>query len=76
MPSTMRLTGFSCRTQTAPSLFQDGSVRISNSPVIRSGEFEILTDPSWNSDGAICVRQENPVSLMVLGMTLDVAVGG
>jgi hypothetical protein len=44
-------------------------------PDLVTGEPEVLVDPSWNSDGAVCVRQQNPVSLMVLGMTLDVAVG-
>lgn len=45
-------------------------------PDLFTGETEVLTDPSWNRDGAVCVRQSNPISLMVLGLTLEVAIGG
>ena len=32
--------------------------------------------PDWNADGAVCVRQDQPVPLTVLSMALEVSVGG
>jgi hypothetical protein len=43
-------------------------------PALKTEELEFDVQPSWNSDGAICVRQEDPLPLTVLSMTLDVAV--
>ncbi|KPV08889.1 hypothetical protein APR50_10480 [Variovorax paradoxus] len=45
-------------------------------PELVTDEVEIVADPDWNRSGSMCVQQANPVSLMVLGMTLEVAVGG
>lgn len=45
-------------------------------PALRDGELSLSIDPSWNSDAAVCVRQDLPVPLTVLSMTLDLVPGG
>lgn len=45
-------------------------------PALRDGELSLSVDPSWNQDAAICVRQDLPLPLTVLSMTLEVASGG
>ena len=45
-------------------------------PALRTGEFRFAIGPSWNSDGGVCIRQDRPLPLTVLSMTLDVTPGG
>lgn len=45
-------------------------------PALRDGELSLSIDPSWNQDGAVCVRQDLPLPLTVLSMTLEVQTGG
>lgn len=45
-------------------------------PALRDGELSLSVDPGWNSDAAICVRQDVPLPLTVLSMTLEVQTGG
>lgn len=45
-------------------------------PALRDGELALTVDPSWNQDAAICVRQDLPLPLTVLSMTLEVQAGG
>lgn len=45
-------------------------------PALRDGELALTIDPSWNTDAAICVRQDLPLPLTLLAMTLEVQVGG
>lgn len=45
-------------------------------PALRTGELSLAIGPSWNTDGAVCVRQSEPLPLTVLSMTLEVATGG
>lgn len=45
-------------------------------PALRDGELSLSVDPSWNSDAAICIRQDLPVPLTVLSMTLEYQTGG
>jgi hypothetical protein len=45
-------------------------------PALRDGELSLSIDPSWNQDGAVCVRQDLPLPLTLLSMTLEVATGG
>lgn len=45
-------------------------------PALRDGELSLSIDPSWNTDAAVCIRQDAPVPLTVLSMTLEVQVGG
>lgn len=45
-------------------------------PALRDGELSLSIDPSWNSDAAVCIRQDLPVPLTVLSMTLEYQTGG
>jgi len=45
-------------------------------PALRDGELAVSVDPSWNQDGAVCVRQDLPLPLTVLSMALEVQTGG
>lgn len=45
-------------------------------PALRDGELALSIDPSWNQDAAICVRQDLPLPLTVLSMTLEIQSGG
>lgn len=45
-------------------------------PALLTGELRFDVAPDWNSDGAVCVRQDSPLPLTVLSMALDVAPGG
>lgn len=45
-------------------------------PALRDGELSLSVDPSWNTDAAICVRQDLPLPLNVLSMVLEVQSGG
>jgi len=45
-------------------------------PALRDGELALSIDASWNQDGALCVRQDLPLPLTVLSLTLEVQTGG
>lgn len=45
-------------------------------PALRSSELRFDISPDWNSDGTICVRQDQPLPLTVLSIGVDVAAGG
>ena len=45
-------------------------------PALRDGELSLAIDPSWNQDAALCVRQDLPLPLTVLSMTLEIQSGG
>ena len=45
-------------------------------PALRTGELSLAISPSWNTDGAVCVRQDQPLPLTVLSLTIDESVGG
>jgi hypothetical protein len=45
-------------------------------PALRNGELALSIDPSWNQDAALCVRQDLPLPLTVLSMTLEIQSGG
>lgn len=47
-----------------------------NPPALRTAELRMAIGPSWNSDGGVCVRRDQPVPLTVLSMALEVASGG
>lgn len=47
-----------------------------SAPALRDGELSLTIDPSWNQDGALCVRQSLPLPLTVLSMTLEIQSGG
>ena len=47
-----------------------------SAPALRTEELRFDIAPDWNADGAVCVRQDQPVPLTVLSMALEVSVGG
>ena len=66
-PSFDRLHEYPARAITDP---------YGSPPALRDGELSLSIDPAWNTDAAICVRQDLPVPLTVLSMTLDLQTGG
>jgi hypothetical protein len=65
-PTTDRLTEYKQRKAevygTAPDPVTD--------------EINIVVSPSWSSDGGVCVRQDQPLPLTILSMTIEFSVGG
>ena len=41
-----------------------------------SEQIEILISPSWDEDGQVLVRQDDPLPLTISGLTIQVALGG
>lgn len=41
-----------------------------------TGVVEIVVDPSWDEDGALCIRQSYPLPSTVVSVTAEVAIGG
>ena len=66
-PSFSRLTTYPTRSVDDP---------YGSPPALRTGELSLSIGPSWNTDGAVCVRQTEPLPLTILSMTLEVATGG
>lgn len=45
-------------------------------PALKTEEIQIMLTPSWLDSGQVFVRQSDPLPLSIVGMTLEVAVGG
>lgn len=45
-------------------------------PALRTGELGLAISPNWNTDGAVCVRQDQPLPLTLLSITVDTQTGG
>jgi hypothetical protein len=45
-------------------------------PRVTTGELQVVLTPTWANDGQIYIRQAAPLPLTVVGMALEVAVGG
>lgn len=45
-------------------------------PALKSDEIEIVVKPSWGDSAQILIRQNDPLPLTIVSMTLEVAVGG
>jgi hypothetical protein len=45
-------------------------------PRLQSREIEIVIKGAWADDGAVCVRQADPLPMTITGLTLDLATGG
>ena len=66
-PDFTRLREYPARAVTDP---------YGSPPALRDGELSLTIDPSWNQDAALCVRQDLPLPLTVLSMTLEIQSGG
>jgi hypothetical protein len=45
-------------------------------PALKSGEVSVAVTPSWGADGAVCVRQSDPLPLTIVSLAMDVAAAG
>lgn len=45
-------------------------------PALKTEEVEVMVTPSWQDSGQVYVRQSNPLPLTVVGMTIEVSIGG
>jgi hypothetical protein len=45
-------------------------------PALKTEEIQIMLTPTWLDSGQVYVRQSDPLPLTIVGMTLEVAVGG
>lgn len=45
-------------------------------PAMVTGEIEITLTPSWQQDGSVCIRQTDPLPVIVASMTIEAAIGG
>lgn len=66
-PTFDKLTTYPARAITDP---------YGSAPALRTGELSLSITPSWNTDGAVCIRQAEPLPLTVLSMAMDVTAGG
>lgn len=65
-PDEDRLTQFKWRT-----LEPYGSP-----PELRDGEMALVIKSNWNQDGAILIRQDQPLPLTVVDLTIEASIGG
>lgn len=49
---------------------------IDDVPALLNGEITINIGGAWETDGAVCVRQSDPLPVTILSMTKEVAFGG
>lgn len=66
-PSFTKLTDYPARAVSDP---------YGSPPALRTGELSLGISPSWNTDGSVCIRQDQPLPLTVLSLTIDETVGG
>lgn len=45
-------------------------------PSLQTAELRLPVDPSWNTDGSVCVRQDLPLPLTLVALALDTQTGG
>ena len=45
-------------------------------PTLKSEEIQIVLTPTWAASGQVYVRQSDPLPLTIVGMTLEVSIGG
>jgi hypothetical protein len=43
---------------------------------LHTGHMDVVIDPQWSDDVRICIRQDKPLPLELLSLSLDVAKGG
>lgn len=45
-------------------------------PRLKSEEISIMVSPSWGDSGQVFIRQADPLPLTVVGLTMEIALGG
>lgn len=43
-------------------------------PQLKSENIEVMSGPSWDESGAVCIRQDEPLPLMICGITAEIAL--
>lgn len=66
-PTTAKLREYPARQVSDPP---------GSAPALRTFEAAMVIDPTWGTDGAMCVRQDRPLPLTVAAIALDVTLGG
>jgi hypothetical protein len=46
-----------------------------SAPALKSQEIEVVLTPSWRDSGQVYIRQDDPLPLTVVGLTLEVSIG-
>jgi hypothetical protein len=44
-------------------------------PALKTQEIMVMLTPSWADSGQVYVRQQDPLPLTVVGLTIEVALG-
>lgn len=47
-----------------------------SAPALKSEEMQLVLSPSWADSGQVFIRQQDPLPLTLVSMTLEVSVGG
>jgi hypothetical protein len=45
-------------------------------PSLKSAEILVMLTPSWQADGQVYIRQQDPLPLTIVGLTLEAVIGG
>jgi hypothetical protein len=45
-------------------------------PALKSDEILVMLTPTWAASGQVYIRQQDPLPLTIVGLTLEVSVGG
>ena len=45
-------------------------------PALKSDEILVMLTPTWAASGQVYIRQQDPLPLTIVGLTLEVAIGG
>jgi hypothetical protein len=45
-------------------------------PALKSDEIMVMLTPTWAASGQVYIRQSDPLPLTIVGLTLEVAIGG
>jgi hypothetical protein len=66
-------TTFATLTPFVPNVSSTDSM--TTSPGLYTGDMRLIIDPSYNVHGQVCVQQDNPLPVTVLGVIPEVVVG-
>ena len=45
-------------------------------PALKDAEIQVVLTPTWAQSGQVYVRQQDPLPLTIVGLTLEVSIGG
>ena len=47
-----------------------------NPPALKTDELKLDVTPSWNTSGQVCIRQDDPLPLTIVSLTMETETGG